>query len=558
MGASQSLCRAKAAGCDWEGAPAPVEVIEAAAAPPEQDAIEPEEIICRFQAAIPGAASECGSEITARQDSKAHRRVLLNRALVPDVDIMRGISLQSTLVWGGRLWRLAPSLLPEKELANRWHHSRRVENFDIFLSHTWRTKGLPKFVSLSLQCGWLRIFLAWVFAILILEILAFWDFLSPHILVEVTFEGKDYACPFGAWGLYLSNLASLMVLLMAPGGASKFCFLDVASINQADSNMKERGIFGLGGFLKVSQELRILWSRPYLSRLWCIFEIAAYRFANPQGRITFAPLFLENTVVKLWLGNYVTMVTFMLLLIVVDAAAVLMLLPAFLPLCMVFHFLRKNLLAKSELFAELRNFDLNKVACKREFDRKFIYSAIEEWYGSQEAFTAFVRGPLKEELLAKQADTQLPLKYTLIILTPVLSVGIDGLLAFVKGGMPLDFLICYFFGILLGLLLLWSAVAIRIAVVLCDRLAAPYMPGCFDYMQSVMVFLSSVAITFAGIVIAARTYVRGEAYAFVWLAGASLACWATHGGCKCLATHMVCGIAHSKNQQAFSDSVVVV
>ena len=119
MGASQSLCRAKAAGCDWEGAPAPVEVIEAAAAPPEQDAIEPEEIICRFQAAIPGAASECGSEITARQDSKTHRRVLLNRALVPDVDIMRGISLQSTLVWGGRLWRLAPSLLPEKELANR-------------------------------------------------------------------------------------------------------------------------------------------------------------------------------------------------------------------------------------------------------------------------------------------------------------------------------------------------------------------------------------------------------------------------------------------------------
>ena len=77
-------------------------------------------------------------------------------------------------------------------------------------------------------------------------------------------------------------------------------------------------------------------------------------------------------------------------------------------------------------------------------------------------------------------------------------------------------------------------------------------------MQRVMVFLSSVAITFAGIVIAARTYVRGEAYAFVWLAGALLACWATHGGCKCLATHMVCSIAHSKNQQDFSDSVVVV
>lgn len=67
-----------------------------------------------------------------------------------------------------------------------------------------------------------------------------------------------------------------------------------------------------------------------------------------------------------------------------------------------------------------------------------------------------------------------------------------------------------------------------------------------------MVFLASVAVTFAGIVIAARAYVSGEAYTFAWLAGASLACWATHGGCKCL----VCSIAHSTSQQALSDSVV--
>ncbi|CAE7026740.1 clpC, partial [Symbiodinium sp. CCMP2456] len=184
MGASQSLCRAKATGCDWEGAPAPVEVIEAAAAPAGQDAVEPEEIISRFQAAFPGATSESDNDITARQDSKSRRRVLLNRALVPDVDIMRGISLQSTLVWGGRLWRLAPAGLPEQELASRWRDSRRVEHFDVFLSHTWRTKGLSKFLSLSLQCGWLRIFLAWFLAILLLEVLAFWDILSPHILVQ--------------------------------------------------------------------------------------------------------------------------------------------------------------------------------------------------------------------------------------------------------------------------------------------------------------------------------------------------------------------------------------
>ena len=45
------------------------------------------------------------------------------------------------------------------------------------------------------------------------------------------------------------------------------CFLDVVSIHQADQELMERGIYGLGGFLRVSKELRVLWSAPYLSRL---------------------------------------------------------------------------------------------------------------------------------------------------------------------------------------------------------------------------------------------------------------------------------------------------
>ena len=33
--------------------------------------------------------------------------------------------------------------------------------------------------------------------------------------------------------------------------------------------LKHRGIRGIGGFLLVSKQLRILWSKAYLSRLWC-------------------------------------------------------------------------------------------------------------------------------------------------------------------------------------------------------------------------------------------------------------------------------------------------
>lgn len=70
----------------------------------------------------------------------------------------------------------------------------------------------------------------------------------------------------------------------------QICFLDVACIHQTDHELMERGVYGLGAFLKRSKELRILWSPPYLTRLWCIFELAAFRTANPNGTITLTPL----------------------------------------------------------------------------------------------------------------------------------------------------------------------------------------------------------------------------------------------------------------------------
>ena len=53
-------------------------------------------------------------------------------------------------------------------------------------------------------------------------------------------------------------------------------FLDVACIHQTDHELMERGVYGLGAFLKRSKELRILWSPPYLTRLLAFNLIAFY------------------------------------------------------------------------------------------------------------------------------------------------------------------------------------------------------------------------------------------------------------------------------------------
>ena len=57
----------------------------------------------------------------------------------------------------------------------------------------------------------------------------------------------------------------------------------------------------------------------------------------------------------------------------------------------------------------------------------------------------------------KQADTQLPLQYTFIILTPLLSIGMDGFVAFIRSGVPTECLVSYGFSVVLGVLLCWAA-----------------------------------------------------------------------------------------------------
>ena len=94
----------------------------------------------------------------------------------------------------------------------------------------------------------------------------------------------------------------------------------------------------------------------------------------------------------LWLGQYTIMIIYIQLLMVDATLPRFMVIPAIAPFVVMVHILRRNLLAKQELFASLDNFDVDKAQCAKEFDREFVLQAIENWYGSREAFTDYVRG----------------------------------------------------------------------------------------------------------------------------------------------------------------------
>ena len=102
--------------------------------------------------------------------------------------------------------------------------------------------------------------------------------------------------------------------------------------------------------------------------LWCVFELAAYKKVNPDGRITFRPLFIEQTVLAILLCS--CLVSFLCLFtrdVLYDNAVVLLLIfivPHPVAICV----LRMNFRQKHQLLYQLDNFDLDTVQCSQHFD----------------------------------------------------------------------------------------------------------------------------------------------------------------------------------------------
>ncbi|CAE7457556.1 FRQ1, partial [Symbiodinium pilosum] len=77
------------------------------------------------------------------------------------------------------------------------------------------------------------------------------------------------------WIRTTSFPAIILGLCLAPYFRCLFnkevAFVDMLSIDQTDPEQKELGIYSIGGFLKMSDRLHVLWSPDYLTRLWCVF-----------------------------------------------------------------------------------------------------------------------------------------------------------------------------------------------------------------------------------------------------------------------------------------------
>ncbi|CAE7370813.1 unnamed protein product [Symbiodinium pilosum] len=392
------------------------------------------------------------------------------------LSLLRGIFLCKTLRGGGSVWRRKPANLTDEQLSVNFALSEPVRSLDVFLSHTWLTPGRWKFLSLLVRYGWPTMLVAWASGTALSCLFTLLGVLP--LFYEWEFRGMDFpeVMSMGFWATLAGVASSAGGLLLSPYmcGKDRRCFLDCTCIDQTDEARMQEGIRNIGGFLQSAEELHVLWSAPYLTRLWCVFELAAYHKLNPSGKITIAPVFVEAIVCLLFMYLHVASWLFVALRISSTGGTLWIwillacMAGSFFPLM---HACRHICSYKRVMLANLGNFDFENLACAHECDRAIIREAIVRWYGSVDAFSEFVRGPFCKVVHdSVKTPGGMPLGYVLMLATPGLNTALDFCLSLLRTNAPVEAVWTYSAVILALAVLVYPAV-FGCGLYACDRWA---------------------------------------------------------------------------------------
>ncbi|CAE7747105.1 PRN1 [Symbiodinium pilosum] len=157
-----------------------------------------------------------------------------------------------------RVVQKAPQRWLQGKVNQLYACSEVTTELDEFWSHSWRTKMWTKYASVIFLTNGLPAFLVGTLAALVTG-------------------GLCAARVLPAWYVWCTPAGSLAYYLtMLCWRSKKKVFLDIACISQDDVRLKAEGLISMGAFLKRSKSFLVLWDATYVSRLWCMFEMAAF------------------------------------------------------------------------------------------------------------------------------------------------------------------------------------------------------------------------------------------------------------------------------------------
>ncbi|CAJ1409568.1 unnamed protein product [Effrenium voratum] len=144
-----------------------------------------------------------------------------------------------------------------------------------FVSHSWHAAAWLKILSLLLFYNLKAAAIASQAAAFLMMVLFSLGKL-PGFVKVVRYDPEPlFLAP---WSSSTGILVFLAVLVFRR--PKEQVFLDRLCIDQRDPAAKAQGVVSLGGVLKNSEELLVIWDRSYCERLWCNFELAAFLKAH--------------------------------------------------------------------------------------------------------------------------------------------------------------------------------------------------------------------------------------------------------------------------------------
>ena len=260
---------------------------------PRSDASEFASI--RSEAALAAdRALESKIKASAAATRKSSSAVLADRLSLTS-EQLRGVSVTTLLAGGARLFANNGAAARE-DPAGTFALSKPVPFLDYFVSHAWRSSRLEKGLALLIYFAQWPAVIAW----LVGAYTAFWiatlhfellpQVLRGPVLVRMADATQGHQ-PFFVQAVSVAALA-LVLLTWHRTKRNVYAFLDIACIDQTDAAKKESGIKSLGAILDRSERMLVIFDEHYLTRLWCIFELAAFAKRGSLDRLDVLPVHL--------------------------------------------------------------------------------------------------------------------------------------------------------------------------------------------------------------------------------------------------------------------------
>ena len=208
-----------------------------------------------------------------------------------DASLLRGASLSTCLSGFGHHFSSNAADSMYEVQSRDYNLSVQVRKLHSFLSHDWKTSRGKKVVAMLIHFNAWAAMLASVISAVLIGLLRDsepWQDIAAATNQSTRRTDPTSLVPQLVFVLCLCFWQRLRGLV----GRPLVVFLDKLCIAQHDPNLKSKGILGLASFLDHSDELIVLWSSRYYTRLWCCFELAAWfrkKPSNARMTVLYAP-----------------------------------------------------------------------------------------------------------------------------------------------------------------------------------------------------------------------------------------------------------------------------